>query len=222
MKKILAAFSALFKPAATPKSHSDFTDPLPPKPPYDPEISVSSFGYKMAWVAIRSDDELAIVDAIGLLEARWLPWDSAVEKAYRGEVVGVTPVMDGWVLVFGREIFGWQSDDDYGPVNELAKRFEEVQYFATHRVSEGHIWARWLNGQRVRLMEHIDEMREEGQRTAVEGDILVPKYPDEDPEWISVEESDVMMVAGKWSINPDLLEERELKESHILVGKLLK
>lgn len=189
---------------------------VPPKPPYDPQLPIFGFGFKMAWMAVATDDVAEVTRFLALQDARWLPWSSAVEMAYDGKVIGVTPAVDGWVLVFGEKLFDWHPDNDI--VAKCSRRFGEAQFFLTHRVSDGHHWSRWINGETVRSMTHFDGVEQIGEAAGIDEIIMLPLHSDND--WIAVDEQDVMRVANEWSVDPSVLGYREIAESHILVGNL--
>ena len=76
----------------------------------------------------------------------------------------------------------------------------EVQFFATHRVVEGHAWVRALPSTLMRAFCYIGESGEIifnfGKRSPDERKLSTPN------------ENDVMHLAGKWSIDPTRLPAR--------------
>src|SRR5262245_13351295 len=78
-------------------------EPRPaPAPVLDKEPVVQAdspvpFGYKCAWLAIKTDDPQAVVEALGLKNVRKIGWEKGIAAAYGGEVF-VTPPIKGWVL----------------------------------------------------------------------------------------------------------------------------
>jgi hypothetical protein len=85
-----------------------------------------------------------------------------------------------------------------------AKLGTEVQFFATHRVTEAHSWARARPSGLERAYGYVGETGEtvmdEGPRTAEEL-ALDPDIPDEE---------DVMALAAAWSVDPTSFEERDI------------
>lgn len=169
-----------------------------------------AFGYKMAWLAIRTDDPMSVVDALSLEAVEACPWPQAVEAVYSHDAMAdrpafVTPPLDGWTLVAGPGLFDEVSDAEperlAAYVSETARRSgTEVQLFATHRVVEGHAWARadpdGLRRAFYYLGEIGEELVDEGEPTPIEGSRdLNP--PDEEA---------VMAVAGSWSVDPTRIE----------------
>jgi hypothetical protein len=93
----------------------------------------------------------------------------------------------------------------------LSERFDEVQYFGTHRVVNYHAWAKAVDGRVVRaygwLGERGEVLLDVGPKT-VEEEALAFRFVDRttaEGDWEDREtpdEEDVMRIAGRWSINP--------------------
>lgn len=54
-----------------------------------------SFGYKIAWLAFRSDDTDRVVDALDLTDRRQTDWQSGINSAYSSDAVYVSPPVKG-------------------------------------------------------------------------------------------------------------------------------
>jgi hypothetical protein len=106
----------------------------------------------MAWVAVRSLDSETVMAGLDIRHAVRTAWRQAVDTIYASQSVSVhpvlvTPALNGFVLVASPVFFDEASDAEPERierfVTELVSRLRtEVQYFATHRVIEGHAWAR--------------------------------------------------------------------------------
>ncbi len=189
----------------------------------EPDYPVS-FGYKCAWLAIRTQDPETVVASLGLTGVRKSGWKQGIEAAYKGAVF-VTPATKGWVLVVSfslPEIADKTREDRLSPlIKTLGKEFSDVQYFGTHRVVEYHGWARVVKGKIVRQYAYLGERGEtlcnEGKPTEEETKLGLiydeSKFP---------EEEDVMELAGAWSINPTTLEELKSEKGVGFLGSLPK
>lgn len=226
-KRILSFFGLAARADAVPQfGPGSRRDPgpaaaIPPMPPYTDEYPCEGFGYKMAWLAVSSGSTAQVALALGLREPEWTPWAFGVEMAYAfgDNHVAATPPIGGWVLVAGSVLF--PRAEDRGMLSRLSRRFGEVQVFATHRVSESHFWARWLDGVMTRSVTHTDgETTQSGGPTDVETDLLVPIYQD-NAAHIDIDEETVMQVAAAWSVAPSGLDCEQLRVSHMLTGRLL-
>jgi hypothetical protein len=97
----------------------------------------------------------------------------------------------------------------------------EVQYFATHRVAEAHTWSRAVGGKLLRAYRYVGEAGEVeldiGEKTSAEAELGFTFFDGSSPEaqsdgyWERDDlrlptEEDVMNLAGRWSVNPSILE----------------
>ncbi|GAA4589223.1 hypothetical protein GCM10023107_12100 [Actinoplanes octamycinicus] len=84
----------------------------------------------------------------------------------------------------------------------------EVQYFATHRVTELHRWQRAVKGDLVRAFGYVGQTGEVtswfGEPGPAEREAGLPGTLD-DESTVLVAERDVFRVAGAWSIDPTTL-----------------
>jgi hypothetical protein len=87
----------------------------------------------------------------------------------------------------------------------------EVQYFATHRVTELHRWQRAVDGALVRAFGYVGQTGEvtswRGEPDPAEREAGLPAVLDPDTT-VLVGENDVLRVAGAWSIDPSTLSGR--------------
>lgn len=140
-----AAEPAAFGTAAT----IEIKTPEPPVRPAtgsEPDYPVP-FGYKCNWLCVRSDSPMDVIQKLGLKNFEPSNWDKGIEMAYNGYRF-VSPVLDGYVLVvnYGMDLLTLAPD----LLDESAKKFPELQYFTTQRVSEYHAWVKYVNGEMVR------------------------------------------------------------------------
>ena len=138
-----------------------------------------------------------------------MSWRAGVDLAYlTDDRVAVTPPLPGardtrWVLATGRLLL--RTPD----VIELSARLHtEVQYFATHRVTELHRWQRAADGVLVRSFGYVGQTGEvtswHGEPDPAERDAGLPGTWD-DGTTVLVAEPDVLKVARAWSIDPTAL-----------------
>lgn len=189
-----------------------------------------SFGYKMSWLAIRSSTPEHVVQALDIEEATPSSWEDGIAKVYSSSSMAehpvfVTPELNGWVLAASPAFFDEASDADperlVGFVSQAAQRLgTEVQLFVTHRVVEGHAWARADPNSIARAYFYLGEVGEclldEGTKTPFEG-TLACLGPDaaEPPD-----EATVMSVAGAWSLDPTTLDVRFPDVPDGLLGRI--
>jgi hypothetical protein len=191
------------------------------------------FGGKQAWLAVKAtggDDPAGTVPAVGddpagtvpvgggdpagvvlaalgLRDLGPVPWRDGIDLAHlTDDRVAVTPPLHGWVLVTGRWLL--RPDNPVDVVGLSARLGTEVQFFATHRVTELHRWQRAVDGELIRAFGYVGQTGEVitwyGEPGPAEREAGLPGALDEDAI-VLVGEKDVLRVAGAWSIDPTTL-----------------
>jgi hypothetical protein len=196
--------------------------------PMQPDVPIS-FGYKLLWLAVQTDDPKDVVIALHLTHVRESNWKAGVDAAYDRQVF-VTPSIYGWVLAasFALPEIAEDRNDVPALLTELGKTFADVQFFGTHRIVEYHAWARAIDGKVIRQYAYLGEsgktLRDEGDPTSEEKSLGL--VYDESAQAFDVrnwpDEEDVMKLAGAWSVNPDTLDTISLPKSLGFVGNLPK
>lgn len=195
-----------------------------------------SFGYKVAWYAVRSTDARAVAKAIGLRRERSASWAEGIEGAYESKAF-VTPPVKGWVFVVGFKLAERISEPKpWTQLVALSSTFGEAQVFCSHRVVELHAWAKAVNGQLVRAYGYLGESGEtlfdEGEQTAEERDLGFRFFDERSPEtakgdtyWSRSDlsypdEDSVMAIARRWSLAPVDLDESSAEPMLGLLGSM--
>jgi hypothetical protein len=202
-------------------------------------LKADSFGFKNAWVAFKTDDPAAVAKALSLRNPRPSSWAEGVAAAYEYPEcsVFVTPPIDGWVLCVG---FVLTAGVDASPPTfgddaaAWAKTLGcEVQYFATHRVVEAHAWARARPSGLERAYSFLGESGEKrldvGPPTSEEQQLGFAFFDPTsaaaaaDAYWARQDltfpnERHVMALAGRWSLDPSTLDQRDIEVGEGLIG----
>jgi hypothetical protein len=139
------------------------------------------FGFKVSWFAVKTSDTASVLDALEFGEATPTNWASGLAAAYgdpqsSDSWVFASPPVGGWVLVVGRSLPypTVETHHDIGGKFDvlfyrLMRRFDDVQFFGSHRVVGFVTWARALNGEPVRIFAYADEvMANFGEQTSEE------------------------------------------------------
>lgn len=185
------------------------------------------FGYKMAWLAVRTEDTAALAELIDLKNGLNANWNSGIGTVYDDALgashVYLTPPVEGWSFVVGLTLphpVGPAFVDKLTPLLlSLGKHFPEVQYFFTYPLIDFFAWARVKDGKLRRAFAVNDEgivwnkgritpeeralglrlfeFRGVRERQGDAGGELV-LYPTEDH---------VLQIAKGWSIDPTTVEE---------------
>ena len=122
------------------------------------------FGGKQAWLAARDTDSESLSAALGLRDLGPVPWRDGIDLAHlTDDRVVLTPPLPGardttWVLAVGRYLM---RPDVVVDVTDLSARLDtEVQFFATHRVTELHRWQRAAAGELIRTFGYVGQTGE--------------------------------------------------------------
>jgi hypothetical protein len=168
------------------------------------------FGGKQAWLAVAAGVPGAVIAALGLRDLGEVPWRDGIDLAHlTDDRVAVTPLLPGardtrWVLATGRRLLAPGID----VIGLSATLGTEVQFFATHRVTELHRWQRAVSGDLVRTFGYVGQTGEvtswHGDPDPAERDVGLPGTFDEETT-VLVGEKDVLSVAAAWSIDPTTL-----------------
>jgi len=129
--------------------------------------SPEPFGYKVCWFAISTSDPASVIDALGFGKATPANWSSGLAAAcgHEGDDrwVFVSPPLGGWVLAISGA-WPYPTVETHHEIGKkfdilfarLAKRFDDVQFFGSYRVSDFAAWARAINGKPVRVFAYGD------------------------------------------------------------------
>ena len=174
---------------------------------------MTGFGGKQAWLAVAGGDPAALLTALGLRDLGTVPWRDGLDLAHlTDDRIAITPPLPGargekWVLAAGRRLM--RHDPDIVAIS--AALATEVQYFATHRVTELHRWQRAAGGELLRAFGYVGQTGEVtswfGEPGPAERDAGLPGELGPEAS-VLVAERDVFRVAGAWSIDPTTLSGR--------------
>ena len=185
-----------------------------------------SFGYRMAWLAVRCRDPNTVASELHLDDATACNWDSGIGCVYDNKLgenfVFVTPAVNGWVFVCGLSLphpAGPGFADKITPLLVgLGGRFADVQYYYSYPPIDLFAWARFVDGRLVRAFAAGDEgvIWSKGKTTREERDLGLKMFElrgvkgrqgDAGGEIIlHPTEEQVLQLARKWSLDPVTLE----------------
>ena len=195
------------------------------------------FGYKMIWIAVKTNQKNRLAEIIKLEQIQNANWESGINDAH-DEGIFITPQIGEWTLITGNGLVKISDNPENltefeNLINSLSAEFGEAQFFGTHRVVEYHCWMKSKAGKMERIYAYIGESMENikvyGLPTeAEEGLNLFNSLSDEAKNEAYFEREDliyaneelVMKIANAWSVNPTALAERtDIKAELGLIGK---
>lgn len=213
-------------PAAPPSSE---IDTIPDTP--------LSFGYKMAWFSIPTEDTQKILQTFEFSDVTPANWASGVQAVYMdSKRAFVTPPVDGWTFVLGTgfPIFGTgeQTREFLAYIDALTEHFPTLYYFGTHRVVDFHAWLK-VTGQKLDrayayLGESSETLCDKGVKTQDEENLGFRFFDELSPESDEEgyferkdlrypDEEDVMKISSAWTIDTQTLDTRTEKGVGVLV-----
>ena len=109
-----------------------------------------SFAYKVNWFAVKASDPASVLDALEFGEATPANWASGLAAVYGDDPwVFASPSVSGWILVVSSSL-PYPTNETHHDIGKrfevlfsrLMKRFDDVQFFGSHRVVGFVTWAR--------------------------------------------------------------------------------
>lgn len=186
----------------------------------------AAFGYRMAWLAIRTTDTSRVAEVLELEAIEASNWRTGIGTIYdeqlsRGRVY-LTPPVNGWTFVVGLSLpqpLGGGFVDKCTPILlDLAGAFPEAQYYLCYPPMDCYAWARVSDGKLVRAFAIGDEgiIWNKGKSTKDERSIGLKfaevrgvKSRKADvglPMQVYPTEAHVMHLASCWSFDPTTLQ----------------
>jgi hypothetical protein len=117
------------------------------------------FGFKVLWFAIKTLNPASVLDALEFGEATPANWASGLAAVYGDDGwMFASPPISGWILVVGSRL-PYPTNETHHNIGKrfdvlfsrLMKRFDDVQFFGSHRVVGFVSWARAVKGKPMRI-----------------------------------------------------------------------
>lgn len=180
------------------------------------------FGYRMAWIAVRTRDTRAVAAALGLLDPQLANWATGIGGIYDRAIgeshIYVTPPVNGWTFVVGlalpHPVAGGFADKCMPLLAGLGSRFSEVQYYMAYPPIDLFAWVRIIDGRLQRAFAIGDEgvILSQGKTTKDERSLGLKLFELRGVKgrkgdaggalMLHPTEEHVMRLAGRWSIDP--------------------
>lgn len=221
LRMILRAFGINKRPIQPAQITSQ---PDVPQSPVDPD-QPSSFGYKISWIAVRTEDAASVAATLDLSSLRPATWHEGITLAYEYEspFVFLTPPIDGWTCAVGHHVDARWVEKRFTPLNEefickLSQQFGVACFFSSHRVSSTYVWMRSDAGTLTRSFGYSDSeyLFDIGTPTPEERRLGLDAWSE--AHW--PDEDDVINIAAAWSIDPIALDDRKEPRSKGILGEI--
>lgn len=185
------------------------------------------FGYKMSWLAVRTQDSAGLIAHLRLRGVQPVNWSEGVEAIYaerrEDQFAFVTPPVGEWTLVAGLSLphpLGPAFKDKCTPLLEdLSARYGAAHYYFSFPLLDFYAWARAEEGRMVRAFAVGDEgvIWNRGRLTKEEQELKLRFFELRGVEdrqgdlggdmLLMPTEQQVLALAGRWSFDPSRLED---------------
>ena len=193
------------------------------------ETKMDSFGYKTSWIALKAKNSSQIADVLKLSDTKPMEWNDGVALGYappeaRAGRVFVSGLVDGWYFLRGGIPDPTDNLESFNRfMIELAAVSPDVQYFISHRVSDGYGWVRYRGGKLARrvIWYNGEAQLESGRPDDVESRVVKSwkTFDDGDgPYTLGPDEDDVLKIAKGWSLDPSSFDRPKASAPIGLVG----
>lgn len=184
----------------------------PAPPPHTPLLFQPT-----TWLAIRGATPLAVQQALDLRNATACSCLVGLAETETRRLF-ITPPLGDWVLVFGGPLPDPADDVDrcFHFLRELSRQLGHVQFFHARPVLGHHGWAMLEDGRPVRAYAWAGEtVWNQGTVTEAEralGMVCHDYGSADDTAWLELQQSvrangeHLPMLAGRWSIDPTLVD----------------
>jgi len=201
---------------------------LPPDSGLNSGLSFPSFSMRRpgCWLAIKSQNLLAVQTALGLHNPKPCSWmDGFEEKMF------IAPPVKGWILVFGSGLPEPSEDVDvcFRFLLNLSRKLGQVQLFSASRILHHHAWVRTDGGRIVRAYAWAGRtLWNQGRLTAAERDLDLKCFEYNEPgsqagfgqpEGVAGNVDKLPLLAARWSLDPAHIEERFVEHGRGVAGE---
>ena len=116
------------------------------------------FGFKVLWFAVKASNPASVLNALEFGETTPANWASGLATVYGDQWVFASPPVSGWVFVVGLSL-PYPTNETHHDIGKRfdvlfsrwMQRFDDVQFFGSHRVSDFVTWARAVKGKPMRV-----------------------------------------------------------------------
>jgi hypothetical protein len=182
------------------------------------------------WLAIRNRNISAVQSALALHDVRPCSWADGLAGC-PDQKLFVAPPVCGWILVMGSALPNPCDDEDacFRFLLQMSRKLGQVQIFASSGVFSQHAWVRADMGHIVRAYAWCGRtLWNQGAVTSEEKELGLKCYdytqpvessPFGQPDSNQVSPDKVHLLAARWSIDPDEIDEQFIERTRGVVGE---
>lgn len=183
------------------------------------------------WLAVRSGNPYVVQAALGLHKPTPCSWEEGLSAATEQKLF-ISPPINGWVLVMGSSLPNPAEDVDrcFRFVLEITRKLGQVQFFSVNRVVNHHAWVQADQGHITRAYAWAGKtLWNQGAMTGAEAELgmvcfdyaeAAPRSSFSNADPLSCNTDRLPLLAARWSIDPATIDNRTLRQSHGITGRL--
>lgn len=183
-----------------------------------------------AWLAVKNRDLPAVQSALALDNPKRCSWTEGL-AGDGDQKLFVSPPVSGWILVIGAALPDANDDVDacFRFLLDLSRKLGHVQFFSADTVLNHHAWVQVESGRVLRAYAWAGKtLWNQGRATQAENELGMKCYDyTETPEPASFGSSEpisnnsdkVHLLAARWSLDPDEIDERFIDREWGIVGE---
>jgi hypothetical protein len=182
------------------------------------------------WLAVKDQSLASVQKALALHDPQPCTWAEGV-SVHGGQKLFVSPPVSGWVLVIGPALPDPGDDVDacFRFLQKLSHKLGQVQYFNLNPLLNHHAWAQLDFGHVIRAYAWAGEtLWNQGPVTRAESELRMRCHDYAEavgPASLGANETaarntdQVHLLAARWSLDPEAIDERCLAEGWGIVGE---
>ncbi len=213
------------------RTFSGLTGDAMSKPPSSPAYHQHfALNRPNTWLAVKNRDLHAVQSALALDNTKRCSWTEGL-AGDGNQKLFVSPPIAGWILVIGAALPDANDDIDacFRFLLDLSRKLGHVQFFSADTVLNHHAWVQVESGRVLRAYAWAGKtLWNQGKPTPAETDLGMRCYDyTETPEPASFASSEpisnnsdkVHLLAARWSLDPDEIDERFIDREWGIVGE---
>lgn len=183
-----------------------------------------------SWLAIKNRNLVAVQSALALHNSKPCSWAEGL-LGDSDQKLFVSPPVSGWILVIGSALPDPNEDVDacFRFLLELSRKLGHVQFFSANGVLNYHAWVQAESGHITRAYAWAGKtLWNQGKTTQAETDLSMKLYDYTEaaelqtygsPEPGANNSEKVHLLAARWSLDPEEIDERFIEHEWGIVGE---
>lgn len=182
------------------------------------------------WLAIKNRDVMAVQSALALHNPKPCTWSEGLSGS-SDQKLFISPPVAGWILVIGPALPDPSDDVDacHRFLMDLSRKVGHLQFFIASGILSHHAWIQIDTGRVLRAYAWAGRtLWNQGKITQAEKDLGLRCFDYAEPvefntfglpEPVAMNLERVHLLASRWSLDPDEIDERYIDREWGIVGE---